>query len=280
MPETNNPLRKFFRQPAIYIKLPSDGKFYPNGTLEMPANNELPVYPMTAIDEITYRTSDALFNGAAVVNVISSCVPAIKDGWQVPQIDLDALLVAIRIASYGHEMQFESTCPKCENENKFGLDLRKILDNIKSPDYTSTVTLGDIEIYFKPLSYKDLNANSMDQFNDQKALEMLPKADIPEQEKIQQLSKAFAHLTQITMKALGNCISMIKAQGEIVIEPKFIEEFILNSDKETYDSIRNHIEKIREVSALKPLPITCQKCSHAYETPFTLDVSNFFVGAS
>ena len=75
---SNNPLKQFFRQPAIYVRLPSQGKFYPPGVLEMPATGELPVYPMTAIDEITYRTPDALFNGQATVNVLQSCVPDIK----------------------------------------------------------------------------------------------------------------------------------------------------------------------------------------------------------
>ncbi len=120
MPETNNPLRRFFRQPAIYIRLPSQGNFYPEGTLDMPANGEIPVYPMTALDEITYRTSDALFNGAALISVIQSCIPAIKDAWKVPNIDMDTLLVGIRIASVGDEMEVESVCRHCEHENAFG----------------------------------------------------------------------------------------------------------------------------------------------------------------
>ena len=53
---SNNPLSQYFRQPAIYIKLPSQGSYYPPGALEMPENGEIPVFPMTAIDEITYRT--------------------------------------------------------------------------------------------------------------------------------------------------------------------------------------------------------------------------------
>jgi hypothetical protein len=76
---SNNPLTQYFRQPAVYVKLPSGGKYYSEGAIVMPANQELPVYPMTAIDEITYRTPDALFNGNAVVNVIKSCIPNIVD---------------------------------------------------------------------------------------------------------------------------------------------------------------------------------------------------------
>jgi hypothetical protein len=101
----NNPLQQYFRQPAIYVKLPSQGKFYANNTLDLPPTGELPVYPMTAIDEITYRTPDALFNGQSTVNVLQSCVPNIKNGWAVPAMDIDTLLVAIRIASYGHNIR-------------------------------------------------------------------------------------------------------------------------------------------------------------------------------
>ena len=67
---SNNPLKQYFRQPAIYVRLPSGGQHYPPGAINMPPNGELPVFPMTAMDEITYRTPDALFNGSAVISVI------------------------------------------------------------------------------------------------------------------------------------------------------------------------------------------------------------------
>jgi hypothetical protein len=282
MPETANPLRKFFRQPAIYIRLPSDGNYYPEGSIEIPPNRELAVYPMTAIDEITYRTADALFNGSALVNVIQSCVPAIKDAWQIPSLDLDTLLIAIRIASYGHEMDFESNCPHCDNENSFGLDLRQVLDNIKAGDYSESIKQGDIEIFFRPLSYEQANANSMKQFQDQKILDSLPSSDLPEEEKIRLLTQAFQKLTVMTISALSGVISMIRADGEIVVEPEHIEEFVRNCDREVFNQIRDHATQLREHSELKPLKLKCDnpECLKEYETPFTLDVSNFFASAS
>ena len=91
MTQTANPLKQFFRQPALYLKLPSDGQFWEAGSLDLPPNKELPVLPMTAIDEITYRTPDALFNGSAVVNVIQSCIPGIKNAWKTPSVDLTSI---------------------------------------------------------------------------------------------------------------------------------------------------------------------------------------------
>ena len=84
MTNPNNPLRQYFRRPAIYITLPSKGKYYPIGAVEIPEGGEIPVYPMTAIDEITSKTPDALFNGTAIAELIKSCIPAIKDPWAIP----------------------------------------------------------------------------------------------------------------------------------------------------------------------------------------------------
>ena len=91
MTQTSNPLQQFFRQPALYIRLPSEGRQWPPGSINMPPNQEIPVLPMNAIDEITYRTPDALFNGSATVNVIQSCIPSIVNAWVMPQIDLNTV---------------------------------------------------------------------------------------------------------------------------------------------------------------------------------------------
>ena len=276
----NNPLRKYFRQPAIFIKLPSDGNFYEPGSLDMPPNRELPVYPMTAMDEITYRTADALFNGTAVVDVVQSCVPNIKNAWKMPSIDLDTILIGIRIASLGHEMEFESTCPHCNHENSFALDLRVVMGNIRNPDYSQSIKHGDIEVFLKPMTYEQVNANSMAQYEDQKLIELLPASDLPEEEKIKRINETFLKLTRMTLAAVSESIGMIRAANEIVVEPEFIQEFINNCDRELYGRVRDTIIKIREESELKPLNIQCQGCQKEYETPFTLNVTNFFGGAS
>ena len=71
------------------------------------------------------------------------------------------------MASYGHEMEFTSTCPKCEEISDFGIDLRTILESISVPDYSTPVVNGDVSIHFKPLTYKEQNDNSLVQFQDQ-----------------------------------------------------------------------------------------------------------------
>lgn len=277
---SNNPLRQYFRQPAIYVKLPSNGKFYPPGALDMPANNEIPILPMTAIDEITYRTPDALFNGQATVNVLQSCVPNIRDAWAIPAMDVDTLLVAIRIASYGHDMDFGTKCPSCGNDEEHSLDLRTVLDRIRTPDYTQSIRSGDMEIFFKPMTYKNLNDNNQLQFEQQKLLQMLPSADVSEEKKMSALGAALKRITEITVQALSYSIAAIKTPDALVSEPEYIVEWLQNCERTMFTRIRDHIISIKEQAELQPMQLKCTKCGHEYQQPITLDMSSFFESAS
>ena len=159
-------LAEYYRQPEIYITLPSGGQFYPEGSLEMGATGELPVYGMTAKDDVAIKTPDALISGEAVVQVIKSCIPSIKDPWQMPASDVDFVLVAIRIASYGEEMEMEATCNKCEEEFNFGIDLTQYIDKLGKVEFTNettTIKYGKLKVHIKPLTYNELSLLQMNQ---------------------------------------------------------------------------------------------------------------------
>jgi hypothetical protein len=277
---SNNPLRQYFRQPAIYIRLPSKGQFYPQGAINLPPTGELPVYPMTAIDEITYRTPDALFNGQATVNVLSSCVPDIKDHWSTPAMDIDTLLIAVRIASYGHDMDFGTKCPKCGHECEHTVDLRSVLDQMRTPDYNKSVKSGDMEIFFRPMTYKNINDNNAMQYENQKLLQMLPDSGIPDSDKIGALSEAFKRITDVTVRALAQSIAAVKTPQALVAEPEYIEELLKNCDRDLFNRIRDHIVDLKAQAEMRPMNLICPECKNQYEQAITLDMTSFFEPAS
>ena len=128
----SNPLKKYYRQPKQFVKLPSGYKFYPEGSVEVPESNEVAVYPMTAKDEMLLKTPDALLNGEATVSVIQSCIPAIKNAWAMPSIDCDAALMTIRMATYGNTMTVPITVPGTKIKKDLVLDLQESLSSILS----------------------------------------------------------------------------------------------------------------------------------------------------
>ena len=280
----NNPLQKYFRQPAIYVQLPSGGKGYPPGTLDMPANGEIPIYPMTAMDEIIMRTPDALFNGVSNIKLFKSCVPNILDPWAIPGTDLDLLLTSIRIASYGHDMEMSVKCPKCSETQDYTLDLRQVVDSIKAPDYTKSLAIDGLEIYFQPLTYKKLNDTARRQFENQRLLSVTGNAnsEMTEEQRLNALSLAMEEVTRLSNDNLASSMVAIRTPETMVEDPAHITEFLENASKRVYDAIRDHLVSIRENTTMKPLHIRCNsdKCGHEFDTPYTLDQSNFFASGS
>ena len=280
MTQIDNPLRKYFRQPVIHLRLPSGGKFYPPGSLDLPPNGEIPILPMTAVDEVTSRTPDALFNGSAVVNVLSSCVPNIKDCWTIPAVDFNALLAAVRIASYGHEMEIGSTCPACGQIHEYTIDVRQALDQLRMPDYDTPAQLGDLSVYFTPMTYRQLNEVSQVQFGDQKLMQVINSSETTEEEKMVKLGEAFKRITYLTIRSIAQSIGAIKSANLMVTDYEQIEEFLINAPKDVFNKIRDHAVKLREATDLNPVDITCDNCQNQYKQEFTLDMSNFFETAS
>jgi len=275
----NNPLTQYFRQPAIYIRLPSGGKFYPPGTLQMPPNGELPVLPMTSVDEITYRTPDALFNGSATVNVIKSCVPSIRDPWSMPSTDIDAVLVGIRIASYGHEMEIGTTCPACSESDGISVDLRRVNDMISAGNYDQVLNIGDLEIHFKPITYRTVNLNNQVQLEQQQAMQLI-NSDADEKVKIDQLNKSIAVISETTLATVAQSIAAIKTPQAMVTETEFILDFLRNCDSKKFNQLKDYVIGLKQASEVKPLDLACKECNHKYRQAFTLDLSSFFEDAS
>ena len=247
----------------------------------MPENRELPVYPMTAIDEITYRTPDALFSGQAVVNVIHSCVPNIKNAWEVPGVDLNAVLIAIRIASYGHEMEIATQCPACQTESDFGIDLRMVLDSIREPDYSTPIQHGDLEITLMPVSYRNQNQVGLKQYEQQRSVQQIQTdPNTSDEEKIKQLNEVMHLITELTIETLKYSIASIRTPDALVTEIEFIRDFLVNCDRKLYQQIRDRVIELRTSADVKPFEIVCPNCSHKHEQTLTLDQAAFFGVAS
>jgi hypothetical protein len=270
-----NPLKQYFRRPEIYLKLPSGGEFYPAGSIDLPDNKELPIYPMTAIDEITSKTPDALFNGTAVVDIIRSCIPNIKDPWSIPIIDLDPILVAIRAASNGAMLDIDSQCPKCNEEASYSINLIGLLSNLTAGNYDEVVQVNELTFKFIPFSYKEINNINMAQFEIEQAIRKLDNITDDDARQAES-SVVLKKLNNLSMELIAESIESITTPASIVNEKEYILDFLKNCDRKSFEQLRTTAVKLRESSQLKPLDVKCIHCSHEYQQKLTLNVSDFF----
>ena len=280
--KNTNPLQKYFRQPKIYLALPSSGKYYPAGSLEISENGEYPVFPMTARDEIMIKTPDALLNGQATASVIASCIPAIKDPFSMPSMDLDACLIAIRIATYGEKMDISIKVPVTGDDKDFDIDLRIMLDQFTGVDYEHEFNMGELNVHLRPLTYRQFTETSTATFNEQRIYNALNNDQISESDRLQTFTDSFKKLTDLTIVTLENSIEAITIGENVVTDRNHIKEFIANSDNELFSNVTAHIEKQREKFTIKPLVIDATPeeieagVPATYTVPVTFDQSSFF----
>lgn len=270
----NNPLQKYFRQPKIFISLPSKGMFYPQGTLAGDYNN-VPIFAMTGMDEIIMKTPDALFSGEATVKLIESCCPYIKDASVVPSVDMDALLIAIRIATFGETLAIGHKCKNCGHENDYEAKLPTMLDQVSQKSFKDTIKIGELIIKIRPLSYKEISEFNIENFKLQKMLIQLNQAE-GEESKQEAMDNIYLTLATIQKKLLIASIESITIPEAVVTEKDFIEEWLSNSIKDVYNQIKDHLESSKKDWALPPLAIKCSECDTESELEVTLDQSSFF----
>lgn len=274
---SSNPLAKHFRQPALYMKLPSNGQYWGENALELTATGEIPVFPMTVRDEITIRTPDALLNGQGVVDVIQSCCPNIKDAWQAPSIDIDTILLNIRIASYGNKMGIECKCPKCQTESSFDLDVSRVLDTVGIPSYDQAVEAEGLRIKLKPQHYFQVNRANQITFTEQQIMRTISDENITDEEKKRRTDEWVSKLIDLNIEICANSTEYVELEGgERVTDTAFIKEFYDQAEFRVMKAVQDALKQISEPAGIQPIPVTCAECQHQYQMPLEFDYASFF----
>ena len=274
----SNPLFKHFRQPAIYLKLPSQGKFYPADSLDISVTGDIPIYPMTVKDELTLKTPDALMNGAGMAEVIRSCCPALKDPWVIPAVDLDAILIAIRLVSYGTNMDITTSCPHCDNSNDHSVNLTTLLENITPVNYNDQPRIDNLIFKLKPQSYRDINLMNIATFEERKLVNNVVSSDLPDDEKKRLFDESFKKITELNISMLISCIENITVDGKTVTDEGQIREFLDNTSRNIFAEIKTKIQELMNRNKIQPIKVVCdnKECAKEYTTDLMFDQANFF----
>lgn len=274
---SNNPLQQYFRQPKVFITLPSMGVYNKPGTLNGSPDN-MPIFGMTGMDEILLKTPDALLTGESTVKVIQSCCPTITNGWDVSNLDIDALLIAIRIATSGNIMNITHTCAACSTENDYEINVSTFLDHFATCKFDSKVVIGDLVVRLQPLNYKQVTEFQLENFVLQKRL--YQSIDITDdEEKNKLLADVYQELAVLQNKIYIASIEKIEMGDNVVTEKPFIQEWVENSDKAVFDQLKKQIERNNNTWKIPKSPIKCETCGAEDSVQLDLDQASFFAGA-
>ena len=284
MTENTNPLGKYYRQPQIYITLPSRGKYYTQDVFTSTETGEIPVLPMTAKDELSFKTPDSMMSGQSTVDVIQSCVPNIKNAWKMVNFDTDAVLLAIRIATYGETMDVNYKVPVTNEDMTHTVNLPAMLEDLAKVNIVDEATTkSGFTVKLAPLDYQSLSQIQTAQFEQQKIYATVSNSALSEKEKSTQFVKSFKVLNNINFSMLVDSITSITTpDGNTVVDKAQIKDFCDNCDAKVINEIQDALAEIRSQAQIKPIKLKSTEdeikkgAPASYEVPVTFDSSNFF----
>ena len=272
-----NPLQQYFRQPKIYIALPSNGVFNAAGAIEGDLTN-MPIFGMTGMDEIILKTPDALITGESAVKVIESCCPNIKDAWSMSSIDANMLYAAIKIATYGSTISVTQNCPSCSTDNDYDLDLNVVVEHYSQCKYNNKLVIGELIVKTQPLTYRQITDLNIRTFKLQQRLAQIQNIE-SEEEQTGMFKELFEELRTAQNELYMASIESVEVNNTVVVEKEFISEWLINSDKTTFDAIKEHIDSNKNTWALPTYPVKCTNCDTESSVYIELDQTNFFDNA-
>lgn len=279
---SNNPLQRYFRRPALWVKLPTLGKWYNNGEVTFNERQEVQVFGITAIDEIMLNTPDALFNGHALETVINSCIPEVHDVKRLSQPDLDALFLGIKSATNNGKHEITRSCSQCKHENTFDIQCNHLLDSMTYIEDSDTVINidGDIKVHIKPYDFEMRSLLIQHQLEERKALSIIEKNITDNNlEKADQFARSLEKMSRLSFRLIADSVTAIEILGkdkQFVDNKEHIAEWMTNVNKSTSDAIVTAVNTLNEVGPPKTTSAQCTNCGHTWTETLTFDPALFF----
>ena len=275
----HNPLTKYFRQPGIYLTLPSRG-YYNKNDIDTSMDGEVGILPMTAQDEILVNNPDSLLNGSALEHIVSSCCPGIRKPRDLPIIDVDVIILATKMITYGDKLELFSQCPECKKGVEIKLSIRELLDKIRLLPTECPVRINDdLIVYIRPYSLNTANKLNMAEFEENKLLQNIILNTDDESKKINAFTASFRKITKLHLETFAECVMKIHTPEGSVKETDLIQEFIINSDRNVIDKMQKTLTELNSYGLPSEHTITCddETCNFKWNTNISYNPSSFFV---
>ena len=277
MSDKPNPISKYFRKPSIYVQIPTGGRFNPE--IDKTLLDEIPILPMTAIDEITMQNPDALLNGEALMSVIASCVPSIPDPRNLCSIDADLLFLAIKYATYGKTITHLHTCGECKEQAEYNIDINNVLEKFPEIHEVEPIEHEDLKIYIIPPRIESMTRLALIDVEQQRILQSIQavgEEDITEMELAKQFAISFRKVSKQNVDLLISSINKIETPDAVVTDEDSIIEFMNNIPASVVKDVNDKVKLVtKKPEDLTTFEFTCDACNHKDKINFELNPVNF-----
>lgn len=275
-----NPLSKYTKIEEIYIKLPTNNMVEYTDALDN-ENIECGVCARSARDELLFNNPEALMNGQAVVKVIENCVPNIKDANKLFVPDVEALLIAIKIATKEKSYEINTHCPECEKEGAFERDLEYLINTMSYLEEKPVLALDSgLVLYFTPITWELHSKMAMDMYKMRQEMKINDSMELDEKEKVRIGNEIFSKIADFQFQSICESILYIELPDENstkVDDKAFIKEWVSEQPKAILTQIMNQVESMNRIGVSDSMDVSCSECNHEWTIEgIRFDPTSFF----
>ena len=276
----NNPLQQYFKVPKLYVKLPSQYQFYDPADVDMSANQEVAVYALSARDQILLKTPDALLNGETLIQIMSNCVPGIRHVQQLVEPDINTLLLAIKIATQGNKAEWNVSCPNCQKEQTFEINLTEIIEQQSFMEEDPSVSLNDnLIVKVKPFNFEQRNLTLINEIEESQAVKLMQEDQtLNTEQQAKQIAQIVSNMTDRLFQLVAKSVLSVTIvqTGQVVTDPQHIQEFVMNLTKYQADAITEKVKDLNRTGISPNQKFVCSSCNHAWDHDLDFDPLSFF----
>jgi hypothetical protein len=243
--------------PGETFRLPSRGLFYKDSELDPEVEDgEIVIYPMTTVDELMMRSPDMLFQGTAITEVISRCVPQILKPGRLVASDVDYVLTCLRKVSYGPLLPIFHKCEACDAPGKdFNLSIDHFIrtsKEITQDQFDSmNVIIDDYNVKLKPCVFEEM-------------VKILQRSgeDFDTAEKISEWIDS-------SLLAIIRSVDGVKDREQIL-------EWLQKLPRGLKEELSESVENINQWGVEFSYEIACEACGQKANVKSTLNPTGFF----
>ncbi len=270
-------LKDYYRHKEIYVKLPTEGKWY-TSNLNVNSDNEIGVMPMNFKDEMLLSVPDSVYNGESLFEILKSILPDMENPYEILMPDVDIILLASKINSNDGEMNVEAVCTHCQTQEQYSIKIVNILNQIKPVNPIELELENGLIISFKPNSLKSMTANQI------KVTEMAnilsnfdQSASIEQQRAI--FSESVERSAAANLILIADTIEYILLpSGEKITDINPILDWINNSDSIIVKKLQDVSKKMNDNGINKEFKFECsnEKCGQQFTSEVEFNPTFFF----
>lgn len=297
--------------PSVSVALPSGGRWYDPDVLDDGVNPlDVPVGVLGILAEQNYRDPWLLLSGEAIPRMLKGVCPSVHKAQELCELDLEAILLASRLVSYGPTIELTHTCQNlvprepdegekveegevlttiCDHENKLTLDINEhilrydvIDDSVVDEKFTHQLKRVKQVVHLRPPAYRRIIEQMKEGITRNKQIDSFSDIQIDEMVVNEEAMKNYARVIDMASDtALDNMEASIHAiattTGKLVSGSEFIREWLLALPTDEAEELSKKINKLSEwFMTFSDIKYNCAKCEAEQTFRLELDANRLF----